>query len=404
MFLRFTKNFTWLFLFNSIGYLLSFIVLPLLISKYGLKEVGIIFTIQSIILGIAAISNYSFVYFIPTVSKEISQDDSTCHEMWNLVVNIRMLFSIVLALIGSIIVYYLYNDYFLMWVLSLSILLPKIISPSLFCNALEVNKYVFIIGFFTKFLFLLLIVISNSSLLVNLFFGISEFVVILFFLKKVNQQFYNLKLIPFKEIFQFLQNTFNLFLVNFFSMLKPHSILPFISATIGNEFAALFTLADKIINVIKGVSGTVFISFFPIYNKGEVKFDFLSIKNLILILVISLLLTTILWNLSPMLIYYLNNLNENASATKTLQMLSLSIPMLFLIIPFFSYLLQKKYWNAILFIVIIQLIILIIGLFIFKDEEIIGVAKSLVLSEYTLLICYVLYVFKTQKPSFPPTT
>ena len=394
--LRFAKNFTWLFLFNGLGYIFSFLALPILINKYSLAQVGFIYTTQAIVLGLASFANFSFVYYIPTVSKEICDDAEKRFQLWNLTVQIRLLLSIILLIISVIIVLLFFEEFFLLYMVSLSLLITKIINPNLFFNALEKNKYIFSIGFFSKLIFLLLIYISNDFIKVNFFLAISEFIVIVFYLKKVHQNVFKLKGISLKELLNYMKQTTNLFFVNIFSMLKPHSILPIISGVFGAEFAALFTLADKVINVIKGVSGIIFVSIFPIYNKDKLKAIVLGQYQKFLLVLTPILITIIIWQTSDYLIYFLNDFNENILASKTLKILSLSTPVFFLIIPLFSYFLQNKKWNVILLISIFQLLALAISLSLLISQNIIGIAKSIVISEYVLLGCY-LYYFYNQK-------
>lgn len=340
----------------------------------------------------ASIANYSFVYYIPTVSKRVSENAAFLTKLWNLAISIRTSFSLFLALISLMVTYYAFPQYLMIWVLSLPLLIPKILNPNLFCNALEINKYVFLIGFLSKLLFLILIYISDNSLLVNCFFAISELIAILLWLKKIHVGLFRIHWISFSEVIRFLRETFNLFLVNFFSLLKPHSILPLVSYVLGNEFAALFALAEKVINVIKGISGTMFVSFFPIYNKQGFKRNSITVKNSIIVVLTFTLSVVVVWFVSPYIIYYLNDFTSNSLATKTLQILSLSIPVFFIIIPLFSYLLQAKQWNPILYFAIVQLLVLVVALYFLMDQNIIGVAKSLVIAEYALLACYVIFV------------
>lgn len=376
------------------GYVFALITFPILISKYGLKEVGVIFTVQAIVMILASISNYSFVYYIPTVSKRVSEDKIYIIKLWNLALHIRTYFSVFLSLLISLFVYFFYKEYLLIWLLSLPLLLPKIINPTLFCNALEVNKFVFKIGFYSKLLFLLLVYVSNNSNLVNLLLASSELIAILFYLKRIHHGFYNFQVVSFFEIKRFLSKTFNLFLVNFLLLLKPNAILPAVSYLLGFEFAALFSIAQKVINAVKSTSGIVFVSFFPIYTKEKLSNNFLSVKRLNLALLMSIITVIGFWLLSPYLIYILNNFKINIQAVRTLQIMSLSIPIFFMIIPLFSYILNQKKWNIILYFAIIQLLILIIVLNFLIHQNIIGVAKSLVVSEYVLFLCYVIFVLK----------
>jgi O-antigen/teichoic acid export membrane protein len=353
--------------------------------------------VQAIILGMASMANYSFVYFIPTVSKVVSEDQHYFINLWNLILYTRTLLSILLVILSITIVYLFYPQFSVLWLFSLTLLIPKIMSPILFCNALETNQYVFRIGFLSKFLFLILILLSNEIELVNFFLAFSELIAILWYLKKIHSGFYEFKLVTFSELKLFLKETLHLFFVNIFSMLKPHSILPIIGYMFGNTYVTLFAISEKVINSIKGISGIMFVSFFPIYNKDDIKLNVNSLKVLISVLLLSIFIIVCFWYLSPYIIYYLNDFNVNDLAVKTLQILSLSIPMFFLIIPLFSYLLNHKKWNVILNIAIVQLVVLCVCLYIFSKENIIGVAKSLVFSEYVLLIFYTFYCYKTYR-------
>lgn len=380
---------------DNLGYLFSFIALPILISKFDYKTLGIVFTTQAIVLAIAGIANYSFVFYIPSVSKEISTNKNELKDLWNITVSSRIFFSIILGLLSILLVFKFFNTYLTLWLFSLFLLLPKIINPTLFCNALEKNNLVLKIGFFSKLLFLISIYFLNNSNLINLFLGISEFIVILFFLPKINAVFYQFKMVSWKKMMAFFKNTYNLFLVNLFSMLKPASVLPAISYFLGSEYATIYTLADKMINVIRSISGSIFTSFFPIYNKEEIKINFTSIKSTLFVVLFSFIIVLIVWFLSPMIIYVLNDFTQNKLATQTFRILSFSIPMFFIIIPLFSYLLHQKKWNEILLFSIVQLGIFF-GLLISFHQTILQVAIGFVLSEYVLLICYYFYVIYIQ--------
>jgi O-antigen/teichoic acid export membrane protein len=394
--LRFVENFSWLFLMNILGYVFSVVSFPILISKYGLKEVGVIFTVQSIIVILGSISNYSLTYYIPTVSKKISEDPNYLIKVWNLTTQIRTWLSLFLSILFSFLVYWLFGEYFIIWLLSLPLMLPKIVSPTLFCNALEANSFVFKIGFFSKFLFLFLIYIDNHSNLVNFFLAFSELFVIIFYLKKIHVGLLKFYWISWFELKQFLRQTFNLFLVNFFLVLKPNAILPCVSYLLGLEYGALFAIAQKVINVIKGTSGIMFTSFFPIYSKGNLGVSLLTVKRIVPIFILIILGTVGLWYLSPIIIYYLNNFQANLLAANTLHILSLSVPIFFMNIPLFSYMLHHNKWYAILVFTLVQLLVLIVAWNFLFNQNIIGVAKSLVISEYTVFICYLLFTIRSK--------
>ena len=393
---RFLINFFWLFSLNNLGYLFSIITLPILISKFGYQDMGLVFTAQAIIFGMVAIANYSLIFYIPTQSKAISVNENIFKETWSLSINIRAYISVLLTLISLLFVAIYFKNYFNLWLLSLPIVIFKIVNPTLFFNALEKNKYILLIGFFSKLLFLLVVIVISNKDYINFCLGLSELFVVLFFLKQSKKPFFDFQLVSLKKVILFLKETFNLFLVNFFSLLKPLIILPLTSYLFGPSFATIYTLADKIINMIRGISGAIFTSFFPIYNKERFDLTVFRKKTEALILCCLLLVVALIYMGSPYLIFVLNNFQENNIAVNILRILSLSIPMFFIIIPLFSYLLELKKWNIILNFAILQLAVLFLFYLIFHNN-LYQIAIGFVISEYVLLVGYIIYIVKLKK-------
>ena len=393
---RFLINFFWLFSLNNLGYLFSIITLPILISKFGYQDMGLVFTAQAIIFGMVAIANYSLIFYIPTQSKAISFNENIFKETWSLSINIRAYISVLLTLISLLFAAIYFKNYFNLWLLSLPIVIFKIMNPTLFFNALEKNKYILLIGFFSKLLFLLVVIVISNKDYINFYLGLSELFVVLFFLKQSKKPFFDFQLVSLKKVILFLKETFNLFLVNFFSLLKPVIILPLTSYLFGPSFATIYTLADKIINMIRGISGAMFTSFFPIYNKEKFDLTVFRKKTEALILCCLLLVVALIYMGSPYLIFVLNNFQENNLAVNILRILSLSIPMFFIIIPLFSYLLELKKWNIILNFAILQLAVLFLFYLIFHNN-LYQIAIGFVISEYVLLVGYVIYIVKLKK-------
>jgi PST family polysaccharide transporter len=393
---RFLINFFWLFSLNNLGYLFSIITLPILISKFGYQDMGVVFTVQAIIFGMVAIANYSLVFYIPTQSKAISVNENAFKETWSLSINIRAYISVLLTLASLLFVFIYFKDYFNLWLLSLPIVIFKIANPILFFNALEKNKYVLLIGFLSKLLFLLFVIVISNKDYINFCLGLSELLIVLFFLKQSKQPFFEFQLLSLKKITLFLKITFNLFLVNFFSLLKSASILPLATYLFGPSYATIYTLADKIINMVRGVSGAMFTSFFPIYNKERFDLTVFRKKIGVLILCCLLLFVALIYIGSPYLIFVLNNFQENNIAVNILRILSLSIPMFFIIIPLFSYLLELKKWNIILYFAILQLVVVFLFYLTFHNN-LYQIAIGYVISEYVLLAGYIIYIVKLKK-------
>ncbi len=401
---RFLNNFSWLVLFNACGHLLSFLVFPVLIKKFGLSDVGIILTIQALVFLISAVSNFSFPFYIPTQSKKISLDSIYCFNLWNLVVQVRLMLSLLLAGISTLIVYFLFEEYFLIWSTSLLLFLPKIINPNLFFNALEKNHIVFKIGFLSKLIFFILLCFCNSFLLVNPLLAITELLVTIFVLSAFNVNYLKFKITSFEKILVVSRRSLHLFYVNILSIINAQTILPIISLFFGSYYAALYGIAEKITKGFKIISGNIFVGIFPLYNKNELKWNRFS-KRLFLIgfSTLSFVIFVILL-LSGKFVYYMNNFTENSIASDMLKVLSITIFKAFLIIPLFSYLLQNNYWRFILRAHIYQLVLFVLltvfVLFVHEGTTVYSFSWVVLVSEFTLLILYFYYFLKSKQKSF----
>ncbi len=389
---RFSKNFVWLVLLQGLGYVFSFISIPILIKKFNYYDSGIIFTTQALVFAIATLSNYSLSFYVPTQSKQISSNKTNFIKLWSIAIWLRIILSLLFGLISVIITYFFYPSFFYFWLFSLSILVAKIINPNLFYNALEKNKKILLIGLLSKGFFIFLLLFITNYIYVNLALGISEFLITIYIIKKDKNSF-RVILISINELLNYIKKTISLFLVNVLSLLKPISILPLITFLFGSEYATIYTLADKFINVIRNISGSVYTSFYPIFNKENLKHSIISKQNIFFSLSFSLLIVLFFWNFAPFLVYTLNNFNYNKNASEVLQTLSLSIPVFFMIIPFFSLFLELKKWNYIILFAFIQLLFLIIFL-LFYHKNLNDIAYGFVLSEYVMLIFYTIMTYK----------
>ena len=343
-----------------------------------------------------SIVNSNFVFYLPTQSKKLSTDKAYFIKLWNIAISVRFFLSIVLSSLSIIIACLFFKNHAVLWSLSLAMLLPKIINPSLFLHALERNKSNFNIGLFSKILFLISVLLIQNSLYINLFLGISELIVLLFFYKQIDISFSQIKLPSFNTLFRFVKDTFSFFLLNLFSLLRPTSVLPAISFFIGNEFVTLYVLAEKIMNAIRGISGVLFISFFPIYNKEKINLSNITFNTILKTILISCVTVLIMWFFSPFIIYLLNNFETNKLAAKTLQILALSIPMHFMIVPLFSYLLDSNKQVLLASIAFVILLITLISFSLFH-VSIIQIAIGYVVSEYMLLIGYLFFIILYKK-------
>lgn len=387
--LRFLHNFSWLSAFNGLSYLFSFLIYPVLLQKFGVFSVGKILTAQSLVLTISFFASYSLSFYIPYHTKKISEDREELGNILKLSFQVRLLISIFMAFFSVVIVYFFYRNYLSLWLCSLVLLLPRVINFNLFFNSLEKNKWNTVLNFFSKLICLVMLYANTSLLWVNPIIALSEFIVTLLYLKYWLQPFLQFKWsLPLGKVLRFIYDTRHMFYLNLFSFVRPQMLYPFIEIVMGSSYVTYYALADKVINMARSLPGNTFISIYSIYAKKEI--NLLSVKKNFALLCLSILFSLTIFYFSDDIIYLANNKKSLPESSMILKILTISLPVSFLIVPVFSYIMKRGLWNLLVKIAATQLAVQVAVILLFGYTNIYTIACSVIVAE---ILSYLLYLY-----------
>ncbi len=380
---RIIKNFLWLVLAQNAKHLLTLIILGLLVKKFSYEEIGEVFTLQAIMSGLFAVSNYSLGFYIPVFSNEISVDEIKRKSFWHLILNVRFLLGAFMLFISTLIVFLYFDQHLQLWVLTIPFFLSRLLNPSLIINALETNRHLFKIGVLSKVLLLLSVLLIQYYHWINFWWGLTEIFSIILIIKIYYPSLLQFSFIKFSNLFSFFKTTFTLFAVHSISALKPFSVLPLIHTFFGSYWAGIYTLADKPLEIFRQISGAAFIGFFPVYQKEKIKLNYRS-KFFLLSAILLIIFVLVLKISAPYIIYLINDFTYSGNATEIFRILIWGLPALFFIVPLFSEYLNERKWKKLMFFVLMQVLIYVVWLII-DFSEVKDIAKAYVFSEYVLL-------------------
>jgi O-antigen/teichoic acid export membrane protein len=251
------SNFSYLAVLQMITLLIPIITLPHLFGVLGDSTWGVVVFAQSVALYLAILVSFGFNI---SATKDISiyrADTSKISEIVSSVFVIKGALFIVSLLIVTVLIYTIpfFQDYKLLFFLSMWLCLYEFVFPIWYFQGLEKMKYITIINLGSRFIFLILIFVlireESDYILVpvingigSVFSGLMSMVIIF---KKDNVKFFIPKLSTLSYYFKesspiFLSNLSQLYI-------KMNKII--IGAFIGLDQVAYYDVAEKITNLMK---------------------------------------------------------------------------------------------------------------------------------------------------------
>lgn len=360
----------------------------ILIERLSLSLIGKITTWQMVFYIIASISSYSFPQNLIPISEKLKTSNKTVKTFWNKLLQIRFLvFCLVafaIALFHSLLPQ--------ICVFSAFLLLGKLYNPSSFFYVLSKNKLLLWFNFLTKFVSLGLVFVcinKDNWFYTNILIGVSEFVISLIIVKIVNWPIL-VSSIKIEKMFNYLKREKKLFFIQIIIALIMMITIPITNLFFGSHIAGIVSVLEKIVSVIRGISGNLFFTILPNFesNKREE-----LLKNTEKSIVKIRYFTIGLFLFSMLFIFYFKE-----DITQKFQETSMFFYVLILMIIWFPIMISTPYqivclklslWKKIYFNSKIQLLSLVIGLILFgKLFGIWGIFASIILHE---TINYILF-------------
>ncbi|MFY8187338.1 MAG: oligosaccharide flippase family protein [Flavobacterium sp.] len=282
------------------------IVTPILINNYGIDKFGEISVAFSVFLILSILVDFgSSINGVKMISS-FSENELEIFRYLNQVISLKIIitFSILLLTIIGLIILDIENKF--LFAGGLFILLGQLTNVNWIYQGIEKFNYINYINFFSKSIYLTLIIIFTNLNLeysyILFLFGTSNLLVNTYFLNKIFKD-YNLKinLSDRKLSFQFIEDL-PIVVSNLSITYSSNITILFVKYFLGDFAAGIFKIGDTILGLVKSYLAVFFNVSFPKfckkmtldYKEGFQYFKRINNYNLVLIIFINLILILII--------------------------------------------------------------------------------------------------------------
>lgn len=331
------QNFLFLAIIQSSNVLISIISMPLLIQGIGVDQFGLVNLSLSVIILLNIMVGFGYNLSAPR-EVAVNQNDKTA--LSHLVSNIFSA-KILLAGVATFLILVgvfglnLFIEYQLILVYSVLLLFSEATLPLWFFQGMEKMKLISIANIFSKLLFLMGIVLfihsPELSKWVNFMMGFSGLMINLFLLVYIHTflqiRFYRPQ---FSAIWDSLKENILFCFSNLASHISINGGLIILSFFAGAETLGMYSLAERVVMVLRLFPAMIIQSIFPnaskLYNKDQASFYRFLRLVYIRVLLCGAVIATLTYLGAPWIIRVLSR-SELAESVTYLQVLS---PLLFL--------------------------------------------------------------------------
>lgn len=264
------SNFSFLFLINIANYIFPLLTIPYLVRVLGIEKFGLLSFATSIIAYFMILSDYGFNL---SATKEISifrNDKDKINEIFSSVIILK----VIIMLIGFIILLPIifltpkFNAYWYIFIFSYGNVLGQLLFPVWFFQGLEKMKIISILNFISKCIFTVAIFVfikkESDFFLVPIFSSMGFIAIgvvsllIVFFKYKVSFIPQNIN-----NLYRYLKDGWSLFISNISVTLYTTTTITFLGFYTNNSIVGYYSVADKIISVIRSVISPISQVLFP---------------------------------------------------------------------------------------------------------------------------------------------
>tara|TARA_B110000483_G_scaffold164046_1_gene194277 strand:+ start:50 stop:1294 length:1245 start_codon:yes stop_codon:yes gene_type:complete len=248
----FVKNFSNLSVNQGINILVAIIATPILFQNLGESSFGLINLSFSIFILLSIIISYGYHLNGPKHISLITQKNKE-KDLINELISVRIFLAIIVSLLVILISYFsnFFEGYSTIMLFSIPILWSEAIHPVFYLQGKNNLSVLAILNSFSKLIYLAFIIFfiksSEDAYKVNLIFGVSLFVVYLFFWIKIYlKNRINFIWSGFEKLFFRFKENFEFFLSSIAGHISIHSGLIILKLFVDNLELGKFALANRI--------------------------------------------------------------------------------------------------------------------------------------------------------------
>ncbi len=369
------QNFLFLAIIQSSNVLISIISMPLLIQGIGVDQFGLVNLSLSVIILLNIMVGFGYNLSAPREVAISQKDNSALSHLVSNVFSAKILlagFATFLILIG-VLGLNLFKEYQMILVYSVLLLFSEATLPLWFFQGMEKMKLISIANVFSKLLFLMGIVLfihsPELSKWVNFMMGFTGLLINLFLLSYIHSflqiRFYRPQ---FSAIWASLKENILFFFSNLTGYISVNGGLIIFSFFAGAETLGMYSLAERVVMVLRLFPAMIIQAIFPnaskLFNKDQASFyRFLKIVY-IRVLLVGAFIAASTYFAAPWIIRVLSRSELDESVTY-LQLLSpilflscLNIPNItMMLVADLKQLLFKASWMMCLYMIIVTSIL-----------------------------------------------
>lgn len=328
------QNFSFLTIAQAANYILPLLAFPYLIRVVGIDNFGIIMFVLATIQFLKIISDYGFTLI---AVKDIAQNKNNIlllNEITSNVLSTKLLLLLIssILLISSLSIFGKLESIEI-YIFAILVVLGESLFPNWFFQGLEDMKYIAILQFVSKLVFIILILILINSkedyIYVLLYQAIGTllmaFIGLYLLRKKYN---INLELPKISKIIYYLIEGWHLFISTFFVKIYNSTNIIILGFLVSNSMVGYYALAEKVVLAFSSLIGSPLNqTIYPHLSRLGNNFDELKIsvkKFASILFVIGLLSSLFVFIFAKYIILILSG-EENQYVITLLQIMSLSI-------------------------------------------------------------------------------
>lgn len=390
-------NFLYLLVSKGAGLILFTLVTPLLIQRIGIEGLGQVSVVMAFAFIIDSFTEYAFNITIVRDIASSEKTNQTVSQIFNNTLFAKIFLLTIGLIIAAFIVYIVpkYNALYLLFLQSFIFVFARALMPIWYFMGIEKMQGITIASLAAKFLYFLsvffFVTSTEQEYLVILFWGLSELIVsVLALLFVVFGDEITISKPNYGEIMQLLKRDFIFSLSLFFFRIYTYIPVLVIGQVCNEFYAGVYSIADKIIAIIKDTIALLFNSLLPraahIYSVNREHAKKYVMKTTLGFTLLYLLgLMGINYLSKPIILYFTNQNTE--IITMLIFVMSFSCIFVLLRLPHSIYVVLKRLDS--LFAITLGMaafILLILSYILIKKYQVMGAAYSVLVVEGLILV------------------
>lgn len=322
---RVIENFFSITLLNTISQIISFFVIPYLVSVLGFEKYGAYYFIYTIALYLMLFGTYGFRF---SVTKQVSiyrDDRGKINSIFNAAIFARLILSAIASVIAGVCVYFFMDsDDMLMFLFSLGIVFGDVFIPTWLFQGMEEMRYVTIINVVSKIIFAILIfafIKEQNDYIYVIVLNSCGYVVAGILSIVIAFRCYNLSfaLPRWDDIVELLKDGWHIFVSNIGMELYRNSNGFILGVVVGDTALGVYSSIEKLVKVGQSVINALPMAIFPhasrIFHGVSIRENVVKLHRMLNVSFFVLLIVALLFACTPKLVvlFYLQELDYNVA-------------------------------------------------------------------------------------------